>query len=107
MQAVGGTACTPSDNRYRDFVQAMNGVEADISDYTTIPAAITQIITAVAGSASPYQLTKPPISSTIKVATDATTAAAQRARAEHDLADIGRQQPERRAARTTAAGRPP
>ncbi|MFH1811058.1 MAG: hypothetical protein ABIJ09_20120 [Pseudomonadota bacterium] len=71
---AGSGLCETSDNRYRSFVQAMNGVEGDISDFNTIPGTITNIINAVAGSASPYALSKPPISSTIRVATSAATA---------------------------------
>lgn len=73
---TGTTACEISDNRYRDLIQGMNGVEGDISVPATIPSTLSQIITAVAGSASPYALSKPPISSTIRVATDANTVGA-------------------------------
>ncbi|MBN2362490.1 MAG: hypothetical protein JXR83_23760 [Deltaproteobacteria bacterium] len=70
---TGGGACDTSDDRYRRIVQGMNGVEGDISTPSTIPGTISQIITAVAGNASPYHLTKAPISSTIRVAVSTST----------------------------------
>ncbi|MGI5864118.1 MAG: adventurous gliding motility lipoprotein CglD [Myxococcales bacterium] len=55
-------------SEYRDVITALQGIETDIRDVSAIPAAISQIITAAIGQATPTQLAKPAISASIKVA---------------------------------------
>ena len=81
---VGGD-CTDetgaySNPRWRTFFTDMGGIEAELPGDGTanqsqlIGDAIRNILQQVIGSASPYHLTKPPISSTIRVATNSATA---------------------------------
>jgi hypothetical protein len=77
VQTDAGTQGPCTDNvtdlslydRYVDLINAMGGVQGSIrdADQAQLPQTITQILNAVIGSVSPYQLTKPPISSTLKV----------------------------------------
>jgi hypothetical protein len=79
-----GTNCTDetgnySNARFRNFLATMNGIEAalppdtDAQQAQKIQDAISAILAAAIGNVSPYVLSKPPISSTIKVALDPTT----------------------------------
>jgi hypothetical protein len=56
-------------DRYSQLVSRMGGVEGSIrdSDQAQLPQTITQILNAVIAQVSPYQLTRPPISATLKV----------------------------------------
>jgi hypothetical protein len=68
------------NDRWPTFLSAMNGVEAELpadndpQQQQKIADAISNILDAAIGQVSPYILTKPPISSTIKVAFDPTMA---------------------------------
>ena len=76
-------SCTDdlANGRYRTFLSLRGGVEAalppdtDAEQETKIAAAIRQILLSAIFQSSPYPLSKPPISSTIKVATDAPVVA--------------------------------
>ena len=87
---VGGIVCPAGTNcsdgttneRFPRFFAEMQGVFADLpadgsmNQAGRIQSAISDILSAAVGNASPYVLAKPPISSTIKVATEATTVGA-------------------------------
>ncbi|HEY3546756.1 MAG TPA: adventurous gliding motility lipoprotein CglD [Propionicimonas sp.] len=91
-----GTNCGDGDtvtNRWPTFFTRMSGVYGDIAldadvscpapdnvaptcQQKKIAAVVELIIEAAIGQASPFKLTKPPVSATIKVATDSTTVGA-------------------------------
>ena len=84
---VGGIVCPAGVNcsddfttdRWERFFSLSNGVFADLpsdsdpAQQAKIQTSIQEILDRAIGQASPYSLTLPPISSTIKVATDAQT----------------------------------
>ncbi len=57
-------------NRYTDVINQMGGVIGDLSDLSTISPTINAIMNTVMGATSPYELSRDPISASIKLAID-------------------------------------
>ena len=70
-----GNECNDAQRRarYTDLITAMEGIHGELpkaGELHKLPGIIRAILTAVIGATSPYELSHPPISTTIKVAID-------------------------------------
>jgi len=71
--SISGSGCGAGDarrTRYTDLIAQMQGVHGDLNNLAGIEGTIRAIITSVIGATSPYELSHPPISTSIKVAID-------------------------------------
>ena len=71
----GAAGNGPMAPDYEYVITQLNGVLGYIEDLNSIQPTISAMITATGGATSPYQLSKPPISSTLKLAMDDGTGA--------------------------------
>ena len=83
---VNGLICRPSPTppyancfnyagTYQNVITQAGGIIGDLEDANSIPTTISAMITAAGGANSPYQLSEPPISATLKLAMDDGTGA--------------------------------
>ncbi len=57
--------------RYRTVINALGGIEGDLSNLGTIGPTIQAMMSSIIGQTSPYELSNPPVSATIKIAVGA------------------------------------